>query len=638
MMGKTNVTRNPFLPMASTFVMAGALFINPAGAQTPSYSSGTPWGTVGVKALVEASGLAASWRNPKVLWTHNDGSKKKFYAVSPGGLHLATYSIKEKVDDVESIAVGPGPVEGVSYLYIGDTGGAGAKDNIRSTVQILRVPEPVVSLDVPGSVPAVDFSAAEVFTLAYPAGESYDAESMFIDPLGGDIYVFTKTTVQSRVYRAALASGVSGTSLNLTFVGTVPVPEPSDAAISRDGRQIILRHENAAFTWTRAEEATIAATLAQAARSIPVIGEPLEPNGEAVTFLTDGSGYVTLSEEDPVVYQFQTRTEMAPVTQSRIAPRAVFTGSTVRIPAPISGYPQPSWVWRRNGEIVPGQTAASLTFTGVTPEQAGTYEVTATNFLGTATASVTLAVMPRPDVRVTEVMALPGATTGADWWELTSFESIPVDLSGWRFNDDGGDLDNAFVFPAGLTIAPGESIVFVEDLTPAAFRAWWGSGVQTGTQIVTYTGGGLALNTPGDAIRLWNDTTTDVDATITSRVFGASTAGISLNYDPVTGVFGGASVVGVNGVFTSTGFTDTGSPGTWLPPATHPTLSAISAGDNLRLEFPASMHRWYTLESTDDLGAEIWATESSFQATSNSARFFEVPITEDRQFFRVRMQ
>lgn len=640
MIAKSHLTRNRSLSRGAALTLASVVLTTAAIAQSPVYSPGSAWGTASVAALREASGLAASWRNPKVLWTHNDGGRKRFYAITPAGLHLATFNLDEKLGDVEAIAVGPGPVAGASYLYIADIGGNDSPGDVRNTVRILRVPEPEVTLDFAGDPPETDFSPAEVFTLAYSDGESYDAEAMFIEPESGELYLFTKSKVESRMYHAVLDTGLSGPSLPLNFVATVPVPEPSDADISRDGRQIILRHENAAFTWSRAMGATVETTMAQAPRSAPVIGEPLEPNGEAITFLTDGSGYMTLSEkENSVLYHFQAQTPMAPVAQSRIAPRSVFTGSTVQVPAPVSGYPPPAFVWRRNGEQVPGQTTSALRLTNVSPDQEGTWEVTATNAHGSASASFTLTVRPKPDLRVTEVMALPAETGGgADWWELTSFETVPVDLSGWRFNDDGGDLDNAFVFPAGLTILPGESIVFVDDLSPAQFRAWWGPGVPAGSQIVSYDGGGLALNTPGDTIRIWNDSTTDVNATVTARTFGASTAGVSLNYDPSTNAFGGQSQAGVNGVFTSVSLTDRGSPGIWLPPAAEPALSVTAAAGILRMEIQTSALHWYTLEASEDPGAEFWTPESSFQSAANGPRFFEAPITDNRRFFRVRVR
>ncbi len=627
-------------PCLALTLAAGALLANSARAQQPSYSAGVPWGTVAVKDLLEASGMAASWRNPKVLWTHNDGSKKKFYAVTPAGLHLATFSLNGSVDDVEAIALGPGPSAGVSYLYIGDIGGNGTKDGGRNTVRILRVKEPAVSLTVGKTPPSADFSSAEAFTFAYPGEEIYDAEAMLIEPASGDLYLFTKTSGQSRVYQAAFQSGSKSSPIPLTLAATVPFSVPSDAAISRDGRQILLRREGTACTWTRAEGATVAATLALPSRSAPVIGPSKEPNGEAITFLTDGSGYLTLSEgENPVPYFFQTRLPMAPVAWSALPARVVFEATTVQVPAPVSGYPQPAWIWRRNGVVVPGQTTSTLKLTDTRPDQSGTYEATATNASGTATVSFALTIVPRPDVRVTEVMAQPAGSDGADWWELTNFETTPVDLSGWRFNNDSGDLDSAFVLPPGLIIGPGESIIFVEDMKPEKFRAWWGPALPAATQIITYKGSGLSLNgTAGDTIRLWNAATDDVDFTLTTRSFGPSTAGVSLNYDPLKNVFGGLSQSGINSVAPSAKSTDLGSPGSWLPPLTVPSLTITPASGGLRINFQASAFRWYTLESSPDPKAPAWTLGPSFQATVNGPRFFDVAFIESRKFFRVRVR
>jgi hypothetical protein len=339
-----------------------------------------------------------------------------------------------------------------------------------------------------------------------------------------------------------------------------------------------------------------------------------------------------------VLYHFQVQTPMAPVIQSPIPPRTVFTGASVQFRAAVSGFPQPTFIWRRNGEIVAGQTTDTLNLVNVIPDQGGTYEVTATNSQGSVSAETVLTVRPMPDVRVTEVQSQPAAGGGADWWELTNFESVAVDLSGWRFNDDGGSLDNSFVFPAGVSISPGESIVFVESLSPAQFRAWWGPGVPADAQIISYTGGGLALGAEGDTLRVWNDASVNVSETITTRTFGTATAGVSFNFDPATNVFGGLSQTGVNGVFHSSALTDRGSPGIWLPPAAEPALSATPGASGLRMEFQASVRHWYTLEVSDDLGAESWTPESVFQATADGVRFFEVPVTGSRQFFRVRIR
>jgi len=420
---------------------------------------------------------------------------------------------------------------------------------------------------------------------------------------------------------------------------TVPFPEPSAADISRDGRQIILRHEDAAWLWGRTAAATITSAFTQSPRVTPVIGTPVEPNGEAIAFLTDGSGYMTLSEgAAPVLYHFQAQVPSAPVLYSATPPRAVFTGESTQFRVAAAGFPQPSFTWRFEGAPLTGQTGDTLNLTGVTPAQSGAYEVTASNTTGSATARFTLTVRPRPVVRITEAQSAPAAGSGADWWELTSFEAVPVDLSGWRFNDDGGDLDNAFIFPQGLIIAPGESIVFVESLTADQFRAWWGSAVPPGTRIVTYAGNGLALGNGGDTIRVWDDSATSENETIVAQELGDAVSGVSFNYDPAGQVFGGLSQQGVNGAFRSATFTDTGSPGVWLTPALPASLTAAHAGDTLRLEFQTSPRHWYTLETADDAGAESWTSHTPFQAAAQGLRTLEVPVTGHTQFFRIRIR
>jgi hypothetical protein len=549
-----------------------------AQSTPPQFNAGTAWGVVQIPALREASGLAAGRRNAALLWTHNDGDRRQIYAITPGGLHAASFLLPESVGDLEEITTGPGPVEGVSCLYVGDIGAQGGSGDSRETVKILRVAEPEVPPLAAEPAPQTTLSGVDSFTLRYPDG-SYDAEAMFVDPLTADLYLITKTTPAARVYYTNLNAVPPRATVTLTAAGTLPVAEPSAAAISRNGQLIIVRHESGAWLWTRGTDESPAEALTRNATSAPVIGTPLEPNGEAVTFFGEGSSYLTLSEgAGAMLYHFQARLPEAPLVQSPLPRQTVFEGGTLRMHAAVSGYPAPSFVWRRNGETVAGQAGSVLTLQGITAAQAGTYEVTATNPLGSAAVAAAVVVKPRPDVRITEVQTDPANSTGSDWWELTSFEPEPVDLSGWRFNDDGGDLSNAWALPAGLMIAPGESIVFVDDLTAAQFRAWWGAAVPAGARIVSYDGSGLALGPGGDTLRVWDSATTNVADTLLRVTTGLATKGVTFSYQPDTGLFGGLSVEGVNGAQRSAAGTDTGSPGRWLSPAAAPVPDVHMAG------------------------------------------------------------
>jgi hypothetical protein len=610
-----------------------------AQSTPPQFNAGVAWGQVQISALKEASGLATGWREGMLLWTHNDGDRRQLYALTPGGQHAATFLLPEAVSDLEEIAAGPGPVPGVAYLYAGDIGGKDGPGDVRTSVKILRMAEPEVAPPAGGPVPQMTLSGVDVFTLRYPDG-SYDAEAMLADPLTGDFYLITKTEPVARVYYTNLNAVPSRAAVTLSAAGTLPLANPSAAAISRDGRLILVRNEDSALLWLREPGESVAEALTRSAAAAPVIGTPLEPNGEAVTFAGGGSSYITLSEgTGPMLYYFQARIPEAPAMRAPLQGQTVYEGGTLRIQAAVSGYPVPTFVWRRNGATVPGQTGSVLTLSGVTATHAGLYELTATNSQGSATAAATVTVKPRPDLRITEVQTDPAAATGSDWWELTSFEPEPVDLSGWRFNDDSGDLSNAFPLPAGLVIEPGESIVLVDDLTESQFRAWWGAAVPAGARIITYDGSGLALGPGGDTLRVWDSATTSTADTLLRVTTGQATRGVTFTYQPDAAWFGALSVEGVNGALRSAAGTDTGSPGAWLPPPVAPEPEVSVSAGRMRLTFLAVRHHWYTLEASADMQTEMWTRQGlALQAAADGPLELEAPVAAGQRFYRVKVR
>jgi hypothetical protein len=604
------------------------------------FAPGTQWGTMTINPLTEASGLAASVRNLGVLWTHNDGSRQRIYAFSTNGAHLANLNHDETLSDMEDIAVGPGPAAGTSYLYLGDIGGSDGTNTVRSEVRVLRVPEPLVELSWADNARSVDFENVEAFTLLYPDG-SYDAETLMVDPVTGEVVIATKGEGGARIYRANLNNASPVTPVNLIYVRTVLFADASGGAISSDGTQIVLRREDWAMLWTRCENESIDAALSRAGEGIPIVGPPTEPNGEALAFLPDGSGYMTVSEGvTPALYLFQALCPSAPRITRPLADRSGFIGGTITFAASVIGYPTPVLEWRFNGSVIPGETNSSLTLSALNAASAGQYELIASNASGIATSSAVLTLSSRPDLRITEVQSStapnPNVPT-ADWWELTSFESEPVDLFGWRFNDSGGDLADPFVLPAGLVIAPDETIVFVEGLTPAQFRNWWGAAnLPASLQIITYGGNGLSLGAGGDGLRLWNDATSDPADRIASVDFGAADSGVSFNYDPVARVFGAKSQLGANGVFAAALSADIGSPGRIMAPAIPVTLQARLVAAKIRIEFDAIAGHVYTLQARDSLASGEWlATGHTIEAAATTRLFFELDPAAAAQFYRV---
>jgi hypothetical protein len=165
---------------------------------------------------------------------------------------------------------------------------------------------------------------------------------------------------------------------------------------------------------------------------------------------------------------------VAPEFLTTLVSAEAFEGQTLQWIAAASGSPTPSYQWQLDGTNLVGETSGTLTLFGVQSNQAGVYTVIASNSAGTNSAPATLNVTAKPRLLITEVHST-GSTPNEDWWELTSFETYPINLKGWRFDDSTHSLapNNALIINEDVIIRPGETIVFVEKYTAAQFRAWW---------------------------------------------------------------------------------------------------------------------------------------------------------------------
>ena len=100
----------------------------------------------------------------------------------------------------------------------------------------------------------------------------------------------------------------------------------------------------------------------------------------------------------------------------------------------------------------------------------------------------------------------PDAPDPADWVELHNPTAAAVDLSGWGLRDSG---EEAFVFPAGTTIAPGGYLVLAE--SSAAFAAVY-PAVAPVLGDFGADPGGFGLSGKGEAIALTDASGAEVDA------------------------------------------------------------------------------------------------------------------------------
>jgi autotransporter-associated beta strand protein len=274
----------------------------------PSFTTAVQQGNIQSSLVVEASGIVASRANPNVLWTHNDsGDSARVFAMTTAGANLGTYSISGAgAVDWEDIDVGPGPVAGQQYLYIGDIGDNGLS---RSSVSIYRVPEPTVSdLQTPSNTIVL---GAVRLILVYPDARR-NAESMFVDPATRDIYIISKENNLNRVYRAPYPQSTTGTNtLQLMTTFSTGATLLTAADISPDGNEILVRTYFSGDIFVRPPGGSITDAFNTAPITIPLASET---QGEAIGFDPNGRGYFTTSEGNSQPIYYFNRTGSPPGT------------------------------------------------------------------------------------------------------------------------------------------------------------------------------------------------------------------------------------------------------------------------------------------------------------------------------------
>ena len=125
-------------------------------------------------------------------------------------MHLGDSNINGVTNrDWEDIAVGPGPINGKQYIYIGEIGDNSAAYNLK---YVYRVMEP----DVNSSQNPIDTTLLNIQTISfqYPDGRR-DAETFNDYPLTKDIYIVSKREDSVRVY---LLSYPQSTTQTITAV------------------------------------------------------------------------------------------------------------------------------------------------------------------------------------------------------------------------------------------------------------------------------------------------------------------------------------------------------------------------------------------------------------------------------------
>ena len=258
-------------------------------------------GTLQNTQIDEASGLAVSRANPGHVWTHNDsGDFNRIFLIGPSGEDRATFRLIHTGNrDWEDMAIGPGPVHNVHYLYIADIGDNLARNDIK---RIFRVPEPDAS-DFDTDQNLVDIEGSAIMQFRYPDGMK-DAETVMIDPLTRDLYIVSKREYPVTVYVARYPQPTDSV-FEAEILGKLPFTDVTAGDISADGTKILMKTKTHVFMWERALTESIAAALQRQPVRLPY---GPEPQGEAIAWTPEGDGYYVLSESrsvPPVLYFYR---------------------------------------------------------------------------------------------------------------------------------------------------------------------------------------------------------------------------------------------------------------------------------------------------------------------------------------------
>ncbi|MDQ3392887.1 MAG: hypothetical protein M3512_02045 [Bacteroidota bacterium] len=263
-------------------------FVTSALSETDQFTAkGT---SLGIVALKEVSGLALSKVNDNSLWAHNDaGNEKILYLLDKNtGATKAGYFLNGTTNlDWEDIEVGPGPVDGKTYVYLADIGD---NNQVYEKRTIYRFEEPAYEPAHNGMI--VGWTGTfDVLNFTFPEGPK-DSETLLLDHETKDLYVLTKRDLPARLYIYPYPQE-TGNITQLTLAGTLPIFAPVAGNVSSEGNEILIKNYNSVFYWKHEMGKPLWNTLAKEPFVAPY--NPVEPQGEAIGFDSSG-GYYTLSE------------------------------------------------------------------------------------------------------------------------------------------------------------------------------------------------------------------------------------------------------------------------------------------------------------------------------------------------------
>lgn len=236
--------------------------------------------------LTEASGLAPCTYRSDWLYAHNDGGDtNRYFILDTSGKHVKSVFVTGIGNrDMEDMAIDHNPLEGNTYIYLGEIGD---NDAVYPQIKIYRFREEIF----PNNGRDTTTLKAEIFNFIYPDGPR-DAEALLVDPWSHHLYIITKRDSRTRVYKAHFPFNSIGVQ-TLQLVATLPFSGVVAGDISADGKNIVLKTYLQALVWERNVSETVVSALSRQPKLLPY---KFEKQGEAFCWSADAQRYYTVSE------------------------------------------------------------------------------------------------------------------------------------------------------------------------------------------------------------------------------------------------------------------------------------------------------------------------------------------------------
>jgi len=247
------------------------------------------------EGVAEMSGLAASRRHPNVYWAHNDSDNPfELFALRGDGSLVGRFPLGDGTNvDCEDIALGPClRARSQSCIYLADIG-----DNLerRERLVVYEIPEPETLEDRGLTGRALAFSYAD---------HPHNAEVLLVDPHDARFFVVTKEIDSlGAVYRidglgtapVARAVRLHGLFAPSGFGGLT-----TGGNVHPSGSRVLLRTYTQVWEYRGTPEQSIGAILATKPIAVP---GATQPQAEAVTYTTEGNGYLLGTEQLGNIYR-----------------------------------------------------------------------------------------------------------------------------------------------------------------------------------------------------------------------------------------------------------------------------------------------------------------------------------------------